>query len=263
MDFLTLKKRYQNSEAFNDHLHKVFTEKTAENEWLSMHRKHVEENNLGYGDSAFHYMWLVILTFLQNAQPTKTITIMEIGVFKGQVISLWSLIKNKIGLQANIHAVSPFRGNPQPRNKLLYRLMLNFSKKFRSFHASANFYENEDYMAIVKNHFATHQLDFNNIILHKGFSTDPSILQTLNKEKFDLIYIDGDHTFEGVMADIKNLSPLIASGGIMVMDDASNNIPGSTFWKGHQQVSDACEIIPDLGFINVFNIGHNRVYQKI
>jgi hypothetical protein len=49
------------------------------------------------------------------------------------------------------------------------------------------------------------------------------------------------------------------------MDDASFNLPGAEnneYWKGHKSVSDACDIIPDLGFKNVLNVGHNRIYQK-
>lgn len=47
------------------------------------------------------------------------------------------------------------------------------------------------------------------------------------------------------------------------MDDSSCNIPGTKFWKGHQSVSDACFIIEDLGFKNILNVGHNRIFQKL
>ncbi len=47
------------------------------------------------------------------------------------------------------------------------------------------------------------------------------------------------------------------------MDDASWYLEGTTFWKGHEEVSRAAEIIEDLWFKNILNIGHNRVYQKI
>jgi hypothetical protein len=46
------------------------------------------------------------------------------------------------------------------------------------------------------------------------------------------------------------------------MDDASYFLPGKTYHKGHKSVSKACSIIPDMGFTNVLNIGHNSVFQK-
>jgi predicted O-methyltransferase YrrM len=35
----------------------------------------------------------------------------------------------------------------------------------------------------------------------------------------DLLYIDGDHSYEGVTADLKNWGPLVRSGGIICGDD--------------------------------------------
>lgn len=37
--------------------------------------------------------------------------------------------------------------------------------------------------------------------------------------KFDLIYLDGDHTEEGVRADIEAYSPLLRKGGYLIGDD--------------------------------------------
>jgi hypothetical protein len=48
-----------------------------------------------------------------------------------------------------------------------------------------------------------------------------------------------------------------------VMDDASCFLPGTGFWKGLEAVSVAAEDIPALGFENVLNVGHNRVYRRV
>lgn len=40
--------------------------------------------------------------------------------------------------------------------------------------------------------------------------------------KFDLIYLDGDHSKEGVQADIGAYWPLLAEGGMMIGDDYSD-----------------------------------------
>ncbi len=41
-----------------------------------------------------------------------------------------------------------------------------------------------------------------------------------NKTSFDLLFIDGDHSFEGCFNDIKNWYPLLDPGGIIVFHDA-------------------------------------------
>lgn len=263
MDFLELKSNYANTESINDTLHEEFTKKTNETSWLLNHRVFIENNQLGFGDRAFHYMWYLLLQNLKGEIVNRKINLLEIGVFKGQVISLWSIISQRFNINTSIYAISPLKGNPRPNNEFIYKVKMLLSRKFRKLHASANFYENENYFQIIEQLFKEFDLDINTIEFNKGFSTDSEIIDKLQSKKFDLVYIDGDHTYDGVVADLNNYTPLIAQNGYLVMDDASNNIPGTKFWKGHQDVANACEIIPSLGFKNIFNIGHNRVYQKV
>jgi len=46
------------------------------------------------------------------------------------------------------------------------------------------------------------------------------------------------------------------------MDDASCDLPGEGYFKGYSAVSTAARIVPSLGFENVLNIGHNRIYRR-
>jgi predicted O-methyltransferase YrrM len=39
------------------------------------------------------------------------------------------------------------------------------------------------------------------------------------KDKFDLIYIDGDHRYDGAKADMLNAIPLLTKKGVIVLDD--------------------------------------------
>lgn len=50
----------------------------------------------------------------------------------------------------------------------------------------------------------------------KGYSQDemPKL-----KQKFDLIYIDGDHRYEGAKSDMEMAIPLLAKGGVILIDD--------------------------------------------
>ena len=56
----------------------------------------------------------------------------------------------------------------------------------------------------------------------RGFSKD--VLLEL-KDKFDVIHIDGDHTYEGCRWDLYNCSHLLKEGGTIVVDDVH-------YWEG-------------------------------
>lgn len=64
-------------------------------------------------------------------------------------------------------------------------------------------------------HNLSDNLDKINIL--KGFSDD--VLPTLEKEMYDIIYVDGDHTAEAAFKDGVNSFPLLKTGGIMIFDD--------------------------------------------
>ena len=42
----------------------------------------------------------------------------------------------------------------------------------------------------------------------------------------DWVYIDGDHTYNGVSKDFMNYSPFVKSNGLIVFDDYTVNYPG-------------------------------------
>lgn len=51
-------------------------------------------------------------------------------------------------------------------------------------------------------------------IVIPGFSSEKS-------PKFDLIFIDGDHTYDGVLFDLEGCDPLLKDGGIMLLHDTA------------------------------------------
>lgn len=57
---------------------------------------------------------------------------------------------------------------------------------------------------------------FLNVISHKTTSTD---YLSITSDNFDFIYIDGDHTSEGVYSDAILSFPLLKNQGIMAFDD--------------------------------------------
>lgn len=78
------------------------------------------------------------------------------------------------------------------------------------------------------------------IHLIRADSKDPKtikqLLEILGQTKIDLLFIDGDHTYEGVKADFQNYSPMVSKGGMVVFHDICKhssevNCHVDVFWK--------------------------------
>jgi len=55
--------QYHSSEHANDSIYKAFTDRLADVPYLKARRDWVEQNEWGFGDRAFHYMWYLLLTY--------------------------------------------------------------------------------------------------------------------------------------------------------------------------------------------------------
>ena len=253
---------YRPTAELNDLVWTTFEKDTDSIPFLKAHRDWVEENSWGYGDRAFHHMWYLILRddVLNRPEPK----LLEIGVYKGQVISLWALIASQVQKSVGITAVSPFE-SAKPwfaRNRILNRVAQMVVKEYRDDVRSANLYQRENYLDCVHQIFSRFGLSEANLSFLRGYSQDPHIYQQLEGMRFDVIYIDGGHRYEQVADDLTKYSQLVSAGGYLVLDDASCNQPGSKFWKGHESVSRAADDWGAPRFRNVLNVGHNRVYMR-
>ena len=252
---------YDNTTEWNDAIWSHFTSMTDTQRLLKSHRDYIEQNSLGFGDRAFHYMWFLLLDYVARNVPSPHL--LEIGVYKGQVISLWSLISMHKNIPTQVHGVSPLSGSRVRPKGIWDRLLRKALRSYRELASSANLYANEDYKATIMSLYDHFALDFSKVDLIKGYSSDEEIIEGVRRHgPFAMVYIDGDHRFEAVASDIRNYAPLVCGKGFLVIDDASCNLPGTMFWKGHQSVSDACEFIDTGEFKNVLNVGHNRIFQR-
>lgn len=260
-DFQTWVAAYQNTAEHNDALHAALTEATWKDAVLAEHRRHVEAHQLGFGDPAFHAMWRGLM--LAAAMRFGRVRALEIGVFKGQVISLWALLAKTLALPIQIAAISPLAGSVAPRPGFWSALRYRVDRRFREHIDNGNFYADDDYEAAIRGLFERFGLDFSAVALHRGYSTDPLLRARLGEERFEVVYVDGDHSYEGARQDFLTYGPKVVPGGWLIADDASCDLPGSRFWKGHPAVSRAVTVLPELGFRNVLNVGHNRIYQRV
>jgi hypothetical protein len=260
-DFLAHTRAYTSTAEHNDRVFADFTALAWADPDLARHRRHVEANQLGFGDAAFHAMWAELLAAAHAR--FGAIDALEIGVFKGQVISLWALLAKIHGWPMRIHAITPLAGQPLPRFSWWRALRYRLSPRFRERVHSGNFYAAEDYEGIVRAHFAAHGLDFSQVRVVRGYSTDPTVRGAVAADQFHVIYVDGDHTFAGASSDLRHFAPKVRPGGWIVVDDAAHDQPGTTFWKGYESVARACLQLPEMGFRNVLNVGHNRIFERL
>jgi hypothetical protein len=255
-------KEYENSATVNEDLYKEFTTRANQVQFLKEHRDWVEKNDWGFGDRAFHYMWLLITHHLCSGAIQEAPTALEIGVYKGQVLSLLALCAQQLGSRLGLYAISPFKGT-RAQSRILHKLRWRLQTSYRNSQRLGNLYAPGDYLKACSLIFGEFGLDFNNVHVLRGLSTDAEIYKQVKGQRFSAVYIDGDHSFEVARHDVLEYAPLIEKGGLLIMDDASCDVPGTGYWKGHPAVSEAAAIVPSLGFKNVLNIGHNRVYCRI
>jgi len=204
--------------------------------WLREHRNYFSQNNRGYGEDAFHSAWYL---FIKKFRPQN---LLEIGVYRGQVISLWSLIGQKENIEMNIHGISPFSHAGDNVSKYV---------------ASVNYYKD------VINNFNYFSLTLPH--LHKGYSTDEEMKQIIKSQQWDLIYIDGSHAYEIAIQDFKLCSKNLNKGGVIVMDDSAlytNYKPPLYSFAGHPGPSRVVKEIKESGFTEILGVGHNRYFRK-
>jgi len=68
----------------------------------------------------------------------------------------------------------------------------------------------------VKDRFAR-EIESGQVTLHRLPSTTAAA--DFEPESLDVVYVDGDHTYEGALADLNAYWPLLAPGGCMAGDD--------------------------------------------
>ena len=57
------------------------------------------------------------------------------------------------------------------------------------------------------------------LVFHRCFSNNPQLLAQLSSQRFDIIFIDGNHEYKYVLDDLLNYYPLVAKGGVICGDD--------------------------------------------
>lgn len=205
-------------------------------EELRCHRAYFTQNGRGFGEDAFHTMWFLLFREFQPA------SFLEIGVFRGQSLSLASLLARQGHFPCQVQGISPFSHAGDSVSKYSSGL---------------------DYQADTLRNFSHFQLPAPALL--KAYSTDPAAARLVASRAWDIIYIDGNHDYEIARQDwelcARNLSP----GGLIVLDDSglgTNFHPPAFATAGHPGPSQLAKEINRPPFTEILQVGHNRVFQK-
>jgi predicted O-methyltransferase YrrM len=205
--------------------------------WLKNHREYFSKEKRAFGEDAFHAMWYHIF---KELKPQK---VLEIGVYRGSTLSLFSLLSQHFQIETEVYGISPFTPAGDAVSKYLNNI---------------NYYDD------VKKNFD--QFNLPHPFLNKGFSTDEEMVNLIKSNTWDLIFIDGNHDYQVAKADFDVCSISIRKGGLIVLDDSSLYTgfkPPFYSSAGHPGPSRvASEINPNL-LIEILSVGHNRVFKKV
>jgi len=233
--------RYQDNPDFNGMLIKTFADKANTIPSVKAHRDFIEESQnrfnmiYGHGHRSLQYLWKVLV----DEMPSE-FSFLEIGVYKGQILSLIQMLSNLSGKKPNIVGVTPL-----------------FDAPFANYNRGP----------FIENIFKQFDLTMANTRVLDGLSQDPKISSIVSGVgPFDMVYVDGDHSYEATVFDIKKYGSMVKKGGFLVVDDCNDykQIPQGTF-KGIIEVSNAVRdtVEKDSFFREVLTCMHVRVWQRI
>lgn len=200
------------------------------------HREYFSTGGRGFGEDAFHVMWWMLFS---EFRPTN---FLEIGVYRGQTLSLAALLQRHFAIESRVTGVSPFLAAGDAVSE--YRADL-------------------DYLADTLLNFRHFDLPTPELLV--AFSTDVAAVNRIRASAWDAIYIDGNHDYEVAKQDWDNCAASVRVGGIIVLDDSgltTNFCPTAFATGGHPDPSRLATEIDRVRFQEILQVGHNRVFQR-
>lgn len=223
---------WKDDKATHKLINERFTECVNADPELKAYRDWIESNIFGFGERSFLWMWKLLVD-----EMPEWFNFLEIGVFRGQILGLVSLLSEREKKRGEVYGITPLDSTGG--------------------HWESNYKDDIEHL------FKTHKLRLPTRII-KGLSTDPEVIKEADIG-YRIVYIDGGHSYEVAKADILNYSGLVQLGGYLVIDDCAHkyDLPEGYF-RGIDTVSQAVdELLPNEYYKELFNVMHNRVFQRI
>jgi len=204
---------------------------------LLEHRSYFTSEGRGFGEDAFHVLWFLLF---REFRPKN---FLEIGVFRGQTLSLAALLARINGITCEVCGISPFS---------------------QAGDSVSRYRPNVDYHEDTLRNFEHFKLKAPQLL--RAFSTDQEARSFIASKEWDMIYIDGNHDYEIARQDWELCSSHLSARGIIVLDDSGLTTsfrPPAFATAGHPGPSRLAQEIDRKQFRELLQVGHNRVFQKI
>ena len=203
---------------------------------LRAHRSYYGSNSRGFGEDAFHTMWWCLF------QSFKPESFLEIGVYRGQVVSLVALLARIERIDCKVTGISPFSSAGD---------------------SVSNYRNDVDYRLDTLSNFKHFGLPEPTLV--NAYSTDPEAVKVIKSTEWDMIYIDGNHDYKIVLKDWEVCAASVKPGGIIILDDfglSTSYQPPPFATGGHSGPSRLASVINSSLFREILQVGHNRIFQK-
>ena len=204
---------------------------------LREHRSYFTSERRGFGEDPFHVMWFFLFC---EFRPKN---FLEIGVYRGQTLSLAALLSRMNNLTTEVCGISPFSAAGDSISRYI---------------------DSVDYYKDTLENFEYFKLPAPWLV--RAFSTDPEAERFISSKQWDVIYIDGNHDYEIAKRDWNACSANLKAGGIIVLDDSglTSSYRAPVFATGGRPgPSKVAQEIDSKYFHELLQVGHNRVFQKI
>jgi len=208
---------------------------------LKEHRAYfynVPSDRRGFGENPFHVMWYLLL---QEFRPAN---FLEIGVFRGQTVTLAALWARSTRNACQVYGISPFS---------------------EAGDSVSNYKNRVDYYQDTLKNFDHFKLMHPHLV--RAYSSDPAALDLIRSQSWEMIYIDGNHDYEFARKDWQNCAQALRPGGVIVLDDSgllsAFNPPVFAASRGHPGPSRVASEINPAEFREILQVGHNRAFQKM
>lgn len=153
-----------------------------------------------------------------SAPPSGNEDVLEIGTLYGLFSATLMRMLHRAGIEARLTIVDPLVGSQlQPGT-----------------HEAADPTGTPVRMDVVRANLALGGQAGADARIEKGFSGDPGTRAAVSDRKYGVIIVDGDHSKEGVLADLEWAEDITAPNGIVVLDDYSDGR-----WPGVKEALDA------------------------
>ncbi len=165
-----------------------FLDKRYNEKFKIEYKEYLNEPKKNFSEDFFSYnIKYLVRIFYKYKLLNKKLNILEIGSYEGRSANFFlSILKN-----SNIHCVDIFNSDDELKSKNFNSIYKNFQKNTEQFKKR--------------------------IKLFNG--TSDKFFEKYNENKFDFVYIDGNHSDEQVYKDAENSFQLLNKYGIIVFDD--------------------------------------------